>query len=478
MQKPLNTTLPADLPEDWELEQIVSPTGTDVGLSEQHGYNYQSKQINDAQRAINDINNAFANVQEDLADLPDSSGISDADSIPVVTNFVGTKRKVTWLLIKNVLKAVFNTIFAPIIHNHGNITNSGAIGSVSGRAVITGDDGVLIAGTTPVAAGGTGASTAAGARTNLGVAAEVHNHTAAQITSGTLSADRLPVVPVIKGGTGAATASEARTNLGITPANIGAAPATHNHSASQINSGTLSADRLPIIPITKGGTGASTVEDVRTNLGISFLTAATTVYVSTSGNDTSGNGTSGAPFRTITKALSTIPKNMNGYGCTISLAGGTYAETALIADFFGGVITLTGTAGSTVSVQGLDIRNCSVLVTNITLSVGNVGIYVGSRAMLYCASGAITVTGASQALTLRYGAIVEITTTLTINNASDRAVQVQYASTVSIANLAGTNNSIGIYAYHSTVFVRNMTLVATTRTINENSIYNIGGAVG
>ena len=31
-----------------------------------------------------------------------------------------------------------------------------------------------------------------------------HNHTAAEITSGTLSSDRLPVVPVAKGGTGTA----------------------------------------------------------------------------------------------------------------------------------------------------------------------------------------------------------------------------------------------------------------------------------
>lgn len=52
--------LPADLPENWTLNQIVSPTGTDVGLTEKHGYNYQAKQINDAQRAINDNTAAIA----------------------------------------------------------------------------------------------------------------------------------------------------------------------------------------------------------------------------------------------------------------------------------------------------------------------------------------------------------------------------------------------------------------------------------
>ena len=29
--------LPADLPEDWNVGQIVAPTGEEVGLSHQHG---------------------------------------------------------------------------------------------------------------------------------------------------------------------------------------------------------------------------------------------------------------------------------------------------------------------------------------------------------------------------------------------------------------------------------------------------------
>lgn len=49
-----------------------------------------------------------------------------------------------------------------------------------------------------------------------GKAASSHNHAASNITSGTLSSDRLPTVPVAKGGTGATTAAAALTNLGIT----------------------------------------------------------------------------------------------------------------------------------------------------------------------------------------------------------------------------------------------------------------------
>ena len=44
-------------------------------------------------------------------------------------------------------------------------------------------------------------------------AAASHNHAASEITSGTLSSDRLPTVPVAKGGTGATTALAAQYNL-------------------------------------------------------------------------------------------------------------------------------------------------------------------------------------------------------------------------------------------------------------------------
>ncbi len=46
---------------------------------------------------------------------------------------------------------------------------------------------------------------------------------------------------------------------GVTPANIGAAPVSHTHGATDINGGTL--------PITRGGTGATTAAKALTNLG-------------------------------------------------------------------------------------------------------------------------------------------------------------------------------------------------------------------
>lgn len=48
----------------------------------------------------------------------------------------------------------------------------------------------------------------------------------------------------------------------------GKADADHEHGASDITSGTLSSDRLPTIPIAKGGTGATTATAALTNLGV------------------------------------------------------------------------------------------------------------------------------------------------------------------------------------------------------------------
>lgn len=76
-----------------------------------------------------------------------------------------------------------------------------------------------VTGTLPIANGGTGATTTSAALTNLGAAAENHNHSASNITSGTLSSDRLPTVPITKGGTGATTAAAALTNLGAMASN-------------------------------------------------------------------------------------------------------------------------------------------------------------------------------------------------------------------------------------------------------------------
>lgn len=80
-----------------------------------------------------------------------------------------------------------------------------------------------------VSKGGTGVTSAAAERNRLGLG----NTTAA--------------LPIANGGTGSTSAASARTALGITPANIGAAPASHTHTASQVSGlGTASAKNISL----------------------------------------------------------------------------------------------------------------------------------------------------------------------------------------------------------------------------------------
>lgn len=86
------------------------------------------------------------------------------------------------------------------------------------------------------------------------------------------------VVPIANGGTGATSAANARTNLGITPENIGAADEDHKHSAADITSGTMSVSRLPTITVAKGGTGATTAAQARVNLGLDISAEAVAMF--------------------------------------------------------------------------------------------------------------------------------------------------------------------------------------------------------
>lgn len=63
----ITPVLPHDLPENWNDTQYVSPGGTEVGLTEKHGYNYLMKQVNNSQKAINELDAEMAETNTLLA---------------------------------------------------------------------------------------------------------------------------------------------------------------------------------------------------------------------------------------------------------------------------------------------------------------------------------------------------------------------------------------------------------------------------
>ena len=149
----------------------------------------------------------------------------------------------------------------------------------------------VTAGTVPVSLGGTGATTAAAARTALGVdQAGTDNSTdvtlantnylsisGQEITGGT--------VPLSSGGTGATTAAAARTALGVDAAG------TDNSTAVTLaNTNYLSISGQEItggtVPLSSGGTGATTAAGALSNLGVTS-TASCLLYTSPSPRDLS-----------------------------------------------------------------------------------------------------------------------------------------------------------------------------------------------
>lgn len=62
----ITPVLPHDLPENWNDTQYVSPGGTEVGLTEKHGYNYLMKQVNNSQKAINELDAELEDIDTTL----------------------------------------------------------------------------------------------------------------------------------------------------------------------------------------------------------------------------------------------------------------------------------------------------------------------------------------------------------------------------------------------------------------------------
>ncbi|WP_418440736.1 hypothetical protein [Anaerotignum lactatifermentans] len=89
--------LPADLPENWTQGQTISPNGTETGLTEQHGYNYLMKQVNNTQTEVNNINGALPDVaqQATVNEIKNKIGTeADADTQPTLFGRLAQLKKV------------------------------------------------------------------------------------------------------------------------------------------------------------------------------------------------------------------------------------------------------------------------------------------------------------------------------------------------------------------------------------------------
>ena len=180
------------------------------------------------------------------------------------------------------------------------------------------------------------------------------------------------------------------------------------------------------------------------------LTKDVALYVAASGNDTTGNGTSSAPYKTINKALSTIPKTLGGFTATIYISAGAYNEVVNVEHFSNGRVLLSAaSSGTAITVTGLYFLNTQYaqISSTINLTVGNSGIFADNNSAVI-STGTITVNGGEYGIRAENGTNFTNSGTVTINNTTIAAVRASNGA-LRLNTVAGTGNDVAFLSMNA-----------------------------
>ena len=213
------------------------------------------------------------------------------------------------------------------------------------------------------------------------------------------------------------------------------------------------------------------------------LTGDVTVYVATTGNDVTGDGTSAAPYATIQKALDSLPKWLDGYSATISIAAGTYNELIRVNGFQGGILTI-GNSGRAIIVRGITVNTSSLvrLYMNITRTsaLGGTPLIVRNGSNVQIGDGiVIDSAGGGNGMVVENGSSLFVgedvldSLKITFNNCPYNAVYATGGSRIQLSNVQGSNNGTGFRANAGVITYIASTMSATTlhATSNGGRIY-------
>jgi hypothetical protein len=208
---------------------------------------------------------------------------------------------------------------------------------------------------------------------------------------------------------------------------------------------------------------------------IGTLSSDVTLYVATTGSDTTGNGTSSKPYKTITYAINSLPRDLGGYNANIVVSDGTYDEDVL---FLGIGIngTFTISLSGNVTVNSIYSENSNIIIrssddtTTRTLSTKYVLITNASSFNVY-ASVYITTTGYYEDSGVRYSIFAVRQSSLylsgntTITGNTGTGVAISNTSKAYFYSIAGSGLAVGINvntASHLTIYSNS--LIATLPT--------------
>ena len=182
------------------------------------------------------------------------------------------------------------------------------------------------------------------------------------------------------------------------------------------------------------------------------------VYVATGGSDSNGDGSVDAPYKTIQKAIDSIPKHLGGHTAEISISFGVYAERVVVKGFSSGKLVV-GRPGEVFIVDGIEINDSSFVETNIY----QIDRPTGSSLPLFLAKDGsnvrinsnMTLDGLDMGIN---GVMVENNshvvaspnTVLTVNNCG-ATILAQWCSFVSVNTITGTGNMIGMSASQGSI---------------------------
>lgn len=200
-----------------------------------------------------------------------------------------------------------------------------------------------------------------------------------------------------------------------------------------------------------------------------MVRAELTIYVSTTGNDNTGDGTASRPYATVTKALNSIPKNLNGNVVEINIGAGTYSENAVIRGF-NGVLQLY--ASGVVTIQSVVVEGCRIYQygTQVSfpggLTVDHGASWVG-QSTLYSSGASLS------GVIVKNGSTFVQYNTVTISNKTSAAVDVSSGGRLYASTIAGSGNSIGMRADSGgTLCYGSASIAATTQRFT-----NTGGRI-